>query len=223
MHDMFKIKAVIYDMDGVLVDSEPLWEQAEAEVLPLFGLNRDEIFRKYNLITTGMRINEVVEMFCKTAPEKKINPTEMADRIIDVTIAKIIASKPILPGVIESLAFFKAQGLKIGLASSSAMRVIEAVTDVLNITDYFDVRVSAESLSHGKPHPEVYLNAAQALHVRPTNCITIEDSVAGMTATKAARMKSIVIPAKDNHDNSHWCLADIKLTSLLEVNAQHLV
>lgn len=219
---LFKPQAVIYDMDGILVDSEPLWDEAEREVLPLFGLDRDYIFNELKLVTTGIRIDEVADMFCRTAPEKKINPAEMADKIIQLAIQKIVAKKPVLPGVIESLELCRSLGLKVGLASSSAMVVIDTVTDLFNITDRFDVRISAEHLAYGKPHPEVYLLAAEKLNVNPLNCITIEDSVAGMVATKAARMQSIVIPPKENKDNPRWCLADLKLNSLLELNAQHL-
>lgn len=219
---LFKPQAVIYDMDGILVDSEPLWDEAEREVLPLFGLDRDYIFDELKLVTTGMRINEVVDMFCRTAPEKNIDPKVMADHIIQLAIKKIVAQKPMLPGVIESLDLCRSLGLKVGLASSSAMVVIDAVTDLFNITDRFDIRVSAEHLSYGKPHPAVYLLAAEKLKTNPLNCVTIEDSVAGMIATKAARMKSIVIPPIENSDNPRWCLADLKLNSLLELNAQHL-
>ncbi|QIQ20926.1 hexitol phosphatase HxpB [Zophobihabitans entericus] len=222
MSHIFKPQAVIYDMDGILVDSEPLWDEAERFVLPQYGLDRDKTLAKLGIVTTGLRINEVVEMFCHTAPEKMIDPEEMANRIIQEAIRRIIETKPVLPGVVESLQLCQSLGLKIGLASSSAMRVITAVTQLLNIENYFQVRISAEYMPYGKPHPQVYLTAAEQLGVSPLNCITIEDSVAGMVSTKAARMRSIVVPPAENRENPRWCLADIKLNSLLELNAQHL-
>lgn len=223
MTTLFKTKAIIYDMDGVLVDSEPLWKRSEQQVLAQYGIDPVAIKKKHHLVTTGMRIDETIDLYRRLYPHNKISTKDVTKQIIDIVIEKITATKPIMSGVINSLVLCQSLGLKIGLASSSPMPVIDAVTDSLNITHYFNQRVSAEYLEYGKPDPRVYLFAAKKLVEDRLNCVTIEDSIAGMIATKAARMKSIVVPDKKNVNHAHWCIADIKLLSLLELNAKHLV
>jgi sugar-phosphatase len=91
----------------------------------------------------------------------------------------------------------KAQGLKIGLASASPLRMLEKVLTMFELRDQFDA-LAAEMLPFSKPHPQVYLNCAAKLGVNPLNCVALEDSVNGMIASKAARMRSIVVPAAEN-------------------------
>lgn len=221
MNKLFATKAVLFDMDGVLLDSEPLWEESVKESLAFYGVDYDELHRCHKISTSGVRIDQVVDLYCRLVPEKNIPAAQMVNKIIDLVIAKIYQVNPTLPGVHESLALCRELGLKVGLASSSPMRVIDAVTDFLNITQQFDVRISAEHLSHGKPHPAVYLLAAEKIAELPLNCITIEDSLPGMIATKAARMKSIVIPAVQDQGLAQWCLADYQLSSLVELRPIH--
>ncbi|WP_392559235.1 hexitol phosphatase HxpB [Orbus mooreae] len=222
MSKLFATKAVLFDMDGVLLDSEPLWEESVKETLAFYDVDYDQLHQQYDLSTTGVRIDQVVDLYCQLLPQKKIPSSVMVNKIIEVVIDKVSIAKPILPGVHESLKLCRELGLKVGLASSSPMRVIDAITDCLNITNCFDVRVSAEALSHGKPHPAVYLCAADKIGESPLQCITIEDSLPGMIATKAARMSSIVIPAISDRKLPQWCLADYQLTSLLELTPEHL-
>lgn len=222
MDNILKTQAVLYDMDGILVNSEPLWEEAEKETIAEYDIDYDIFHRQYDITTRGVRIDQVVDLYCRLLPGKNINKHNMIEKITDLAIDKILTQKPILAGVIESLELCKKLGLKIGLASSSPMRAIEAVTNCLDIADRFDVIVSAEHLDYGKPHPAVYLLAAQKIGENQLNCITIEDSLAGMIATKAARMKSIVVPAPEDRNKPQWCLADYQLSSLLELTAEHL-
>lgn len=219
---LFKSQAAIFDMDGVLVNSEPIWQHAEQQVLSEYGLDLPAIHKKYGLVTTGIRINEAIDLYSRLEPNKKIPVNKAVERILDQVISRVIETKPILPGVLESLALCQTLGLKIGLASSSPMRLIDAVTETLNITSFFEQRLSAETLEYGKPHPDVYLLTAEKLSVDRMKCVTLEDSIAGMIATKAAGMRSIVIPEEANFHNPKWCLADVKLNSLMELNAQHL-
>lgn len=98
----------------------------------------------------------------------------------------------------------------------------ERVLDMLGVRDQFDCLVSAEYLPHSKPHPEVYLNAATALGIDPLQCVTLEDSVNGMIATKAARMRSIVIPSPEYRADPRWVLSDIKLESLEQLSKKDI-
>lgn len=222
MSQLFKTQAVLFDMDGVIVDSEPLWEQAECDVLHHYGVDRNQLIQRHGIVTTGMRINEVIDMYCRCLNHMKLDKQKIANAIIDRAIDKITTAHPLLPGVKQALALCHQLGLKVGLASSSPQRVIDTVTSLFAITDDFAVRVSAEHLICGKPHPAVYLLAAEQIGISPLNCLTIEDSLAGMIATKAASMKSIVIPESIHAADPRWCLADYQLASLSDLTAAHL-
>jgi sugar-phosphatase len=119
-----------------------------------------------------------------------------------------------LPGVIQTLELCKSNGYKIALASSSAMSLINVVVDKLNIRHYFDLLVSAEFEPYGKPHPSVFITTANQLNVLPTECLVFEDSVNGMIAAKAARMKCIVVPEAEKQQEPYWQLANQKLKTL---------
>lgn len=208
------IKAVIYDMDGVLIDSEPLWRKAEVEVFAAYGiaLTEDMCFR-----CMGLRIDEVVAFWFKefnVGMERAAQAeTDLLNRVIDLASTEGQA----LPGVDSSLAFFKSKGLRIALASSSPTRLIEAVLSRLGIRDQFEVVHSAEHEPFGKPHPAVYLSAAQKLGVPPTDCLAIEDSVNGVIAAKAARMKAIAIPEHALRADKRYAITDTQLLSLNDV------
>jgi sugar-phosphatase len=207
------IKAIIFDMDGLLVDSEPYWKIAEKICFGKLGLTlTDEMLRQ----VMGFRLTEVVEHWYNYQPwgEKNFEAVE-ADVLVTVK-QLIIENANALPGVIQTLEFCKNNGYKIALASSSAMSLINVVVDKLNIRHYFDLLVSAEFEPYGKPHPSVFLTTAQKLNVLPTECLVFEDSVNGMIAAKAARMKCIVVPELEKQEELYWQLANFKLVSLEE-------
>jgi len=214
------VLAAIFDMDGLLIDSEPLWDQAELDIFAT--LNVDLSRRSELPDTLGLRIDQVVRMWYETLPWNGPGQQEVTDRIIARAINLVEEKKPLLPGVEQALQLCQAQGLKIGLASASPLHMLEKVMALFNLRDYFDVLVSAETLPWSKPHPQVYLDAAARLGIDPLNCVTLEDSFNGMIATKAARMRSIVVPAPEYRADARWALADVKLDSLLQLTPQHL-
>lgn len=216
-----QILAAIFDMDGLLIDSEPLWDKAELDVLASIGV---DISRRNELPDTlGLRIDLVVELWFAQQPWNGPSREEVTNRVITRAIALIEETRPILPGVREAVALCKAQGLKVGLASASPAHMLERVLEMFDLRSQFDAIASAEHLPYSKPHPQVYLDAAAKLAVDPLACVTLEDSVNGMVATKAARMRSIVVPAEENRDDVRWCLANVKLSSLSELRAEHLI
>ena len=203
-----QIKAVIFDMDGILIDSEPAWQLAEQTVLNSFGLNLtlEEVEQ-----TTGLRIDQVVSYWYQRFPWPNYDNTAAANRIVNEVIAQInTTGKPML-GVIDSLEACKRLGLKIGLATSSSSRIIHAVLEKLAIGHYFEALESAETLAYGKPHPEVYLNCANALGIAPSQCIAIEDSFNGLIAARAATMQTVAIPAPHTVNQAKWVIAHHKL------------
>ncbi|MDU4094847.1 MAG: hexitol phosphatase HxpB [Pantoea sp.] len=214
------VLAAIFDMDGLLIDSEPLWDQAELDVFATLDV---DLSRRSELPDTlGLRIDQVVRMWYETLPWNGPSQQEVTERIITRAINLVEEHKPLLPGVEQALQLCQAQGLKIGLASASPLHMLEKVLALFNLRDYFEVLVSAEALPYSKPHPQVYLDAAARLGVDPLNCVTLEDSFNGMIATKAARMRSVVVPAAEYRHDARWALADVRLDSLTQLTAQQL-
>ncbi|MGE4801221.1 hexitol phosphatase HxpB [Yersinia hibernica] len=214
------IKAAIFDMDGLLIDSEPLWLQAELDIFTSLGL--DTTSRDTLPDTLGLRIDLVVKMWYQAMPWQGPSQAEVCKLIIARAIELVEEKRPVLPGVEYALNLCRQQGLKIGLASASPLHMQKRVLALLGIETYFDRLVSAEYLPYSKPHPEVYLNAASDLGVDPLQCVTLEDSVNGMIATKAARMRSIVIPSEEYRSDPRWALADIQLASLEQLRREDI-
>ncbi|WP_213134919.1 hexitol phosphatase HxpB [Citrobacter sp. FP75] len=215
-----QILAAIFDMDGLLVDSEPLWDRAELDVIASLGV---DITRRHELPDTlGLRIDMVVDLWFAHQPWSGPSRQEVIDLIIARAIALVEETKPLLPGVREAVALCKSQGMLVGLASASPLHMLEKVLTMFDLRDSFDALASAEKLPFSKPHPQVYLDCAAKLGVDPLSCVALEDSVNGMIASKAARMRSIVVPAHENQDDPRFVLADIKLTSLTELTVAHL-
>jgi sugar-phosphatase len=207
------IRTLLFDMDGLLVDSEPYWKVAEKAIFSGFGLNlNDDLLRQ----VMGFRLNEVVAHWYHYQPwdNPDFEGTEKA--IIDYMANLLQQHAVALPGVIESLSFAKENNYKIALASSSSMQLIEVVTQKLGIKEYFDLCFSADSVDYGKPHPAIFLEAARILGANPNECLVLEDSINGMIAAKAARMTCVVVPEEINRSNKKYELADYKLESLLE-------
>ncbi len=200
-------------MDGLLVDSEPYWKIAEKICFGKLGLTlTDELLRQ----VMGFRLTEVVEHWYNYQPWGEKNFEAVEADVLETVKQLIIENANALPGVIQTLEFCKNNGYKIALASSSAMSLINVVVDKLNIRHYFDLLVSAEFEPYGKPHPSVFLTTAKKLNVLPTECLVFEDSVNGMIAAKAARMKCIVVPELEKQEELYWQLANFKLVSLEE-------
>ena len=211
--------AVIFDMDGVLIDSEPRWRRAEIEVLATVGVHLTEADC---LRTTGLRIDEVVAYWQRERPwsEPAPTPATLVARIVDRVIALVEAEGELLPGAAGAVDFFAARGLALGLASSSPRRLIEAVLDRCGLRGRFSAVCSAEGLPCGKPDPAVYLLAADRLGHAPRCCVAIEDSVLGVLAAKAAGMGCIAVPEAEHRGDPAMRRADVVLGSLLELDEE---
>lgn len=210
-----KLNTVIFDMDGLLIDSEPLWNQAASEVFRSYGVQLTEA--QY-ATTTGLRTREFLIFWFGhfKITHEKIAEAEIkiVDRVIELVKQK---GKP-LPGVQHIFSFFTEKKFNIGLASSSSPGLIDVVTDLLGIDRYLQAISSADDLAYGKPHPEVFLNCAQKLSVSPEQCVCFEDSYNGMIAAKAARMKCVIVPASRERNDPVWEAADLKISTLQNFN-----
>lgn len=208
------IDLVIYDMDGLLIDSEPFWRIAQRKVFATVGLPLSDDDCKS---TTGFRFDEVVEHWYHQQPWTSKTKAEVHDEVLEEMEYAIRHHALAMPGVHASLRLFQAKGIRLALASSSAMRLIKATVQKLDIEPYFELLVSAEHEPYGKPHPAVFLRTAETLKVRPENCLVLEDSFNGVLAAKAAKMKCIAIPDPAHFEDQRFSIADIKLKSLEEL------
>lgn len=209
-----KLKLVIYDMDGLIINSEPFWRQAEIKVFATVGLQLTEADC---IQTTGFRFDEVIDFWYNRQPWIGKTKQQIHDEVIDEMENAITHYATEMEGVHESLEYFKSKGMRIALASSSAMRLIKATVKKLGIEKYFELLVSAEHETYGKPHPAVFLRTAETLGIRPDACLVIEDSFYGLLAAKAAKMKCAIIPDPSTFNEARFVIADWKLNSLKEI------
>ncbi len=200
-------------MDGLLIDSEPLWETAEINVFSKLGVVLTPAMTKQ---TMGFRVDDVVEHWYTRYPWPNYEREHVEKDIVKNVIELIYQKSEPREGVFEILKLFKDQNIPIGLASSSYLSVIEAVLKRFTIADFFDVVYSAEDEPYGKPHPGVYITAAKKLGVAPEECIAFEDSFNGVLAAKSARMKCVAVPDKRLPKDARFCIADTIISSLTE-------
>jgi len=212
------IKAAIFDMDGVIVDSEPAHIEAEKRILLKHGVKitaeelraytgttaefefRD-LIRKYTLKTTVYELFREKESILFELLERRTQPTS---------------------GVIELIRSLKDQGLKLGIASSGHRKLVYYFLKRLEIEHLFDSVVCAEDITHSKPHPEIFQKSARILNVKPSECVVIEDSKLGVEAAKTAKMKCVgyVNPNSGNQDLSS---ADVIVDDFAKLSVQRLL
>jgi HAD superfamily hydrolase (TIGR01509 family) len=207
------LKAVIFDMDGTLFDSEPLWQIAEFEVFSTVGVT---LTTEMMHSTIGLRIDEVIAYWFTQFPWTGKSQEQIHDEIVDRVIELVRERGSLLPGVEDALAQVRASGLRIALASASPMRMIEALVMHFEIGDAFEILRSGADDSHGKPHPAVYIRTATDLGVAPLDCLAIEDSFNGLLAAKAARMRCLLVPSVGGLNDPRWGIADQVLENLTQ-------
>ena len=208
--------AVIFDMDGVLIDSEPLWKIAMEFVFGQYGSTlTHQDFQK----TVGLRIDEVIAFWNAHENWGLQDLQKVETQIIDKLISLIEQNPQPLLGVIDMLNFLQAQDKKIGLATSSSQKLIDTVLNSLGIRAFFDFTYSAEFETYGKPHPGVYIKVATELGVQVQKCLVIEDSFNGVLAGLAAKMKVCCIPEKTHYPNPRLAVADFEFSDLAQLLA----
>lgn len=216
-----RIEAVIFDVDGLLADTEPVWQDAELDVFGGLGM---PLTREDCRTTMGLRVDEVVRHWrTRRGWTPDVADDVVVDRIVD-RVCELVAVRDIaLPGVDHAIATAADAGLRLAVASSSSMRIIGAILRRVGVDDRFEVVRSAEHEPYGKPHPGVFLSAAADLDVDPTACVVLEDSPNGILAAKAARMRCLAVPDPSIADHPWLALADVVLASLEDLDATLLV
>ena len=207
-------RAMIFDMDGVLIDSEPFWRRAEIKCFAAVGLTlTDEDCLK----TVGLRIDEVANYWFERTPWSGVAPSVIADRIVDEMVVLIKSEGAPAQGAQEAIEAVQADGWRIALASSSSKRLINTVLESFGWQSHFEVVRSAENERHGKPHPAVYLAAVRELALEPIDCVAIEDSANGMTSALEAGVRCIAIPEAATRNDPRFDSATWRFDSLREV------
>jgi len=211
------MKAVVFDMDGLLIDSEPLWRQAEIEILGSVGLRLTELDCEQ---TMGLRTDELVGFWFDRRPWSGPPPGAVAAAIDSRVIELIEDRGTALPGALEAVREVHQSGRSVGLASSSCLELIEAVIRRLGIERFFSEICSATDEARGKPDPAVYLTMSRRLGIPPADCVAMEDSVVGVRSARAAGMAVIAVPVPHQFDLPGFDAAHLKLRSLEEFSVE---
>jgi HAD superfamily hydrolase (TIGR01509 family) len=207
------VSAVIFDLDGVLIDSEQAWDAARKDVVAANGGRWREGAERAML---GMSSKEW-PVYLVEQLGTQLTPAEVNDAVVAAMLRGYEAHLPLLPGAREAVLRVSKRG-PIGLASSSNRSVIDVVLEKLGVASLFAATVSSEEVARGKPAPDVYLEAARRMRVDPASATAVEDSENGIKSAHAAGMRVVAIP------NPHFppaadavALADVVLNGLDEL------
>jgi HAD superfamily hydrolase (TIGR01509 family) len=207
------IAAVIFDLDGVLVDSESVWDAVREQITRESGGRWHEHAQRDMM---GMSSGEWSRYMHETLGVP-MSPEEISALVVERLVERYRRDLPLLSGAVETVRTLAARW-PLGLASSSNRPVIDLVLEVTGLASCFRITVSSEEVERGKPAPDVYLEAAHRLEVDPTSCAAIEDSTNGIRSAKAAGMLVAVVPRPDFPPAPEALeLADLVLDSLAEL------
>lgn len=210
------MKAIVFDMDGVLVDSEKIHQRSELKALESFGLKLEvQDLQPYAGASRVAFQKGISERFNVDLDWKAVF------KLKDDLFFPMMNDVEAIPGVLELIPELKSTGFKLAIATSSQKPNMEFVIDKFNLSPHFDAAVCAADITHSKPHPEIFLKAAERLGVEPAECYAIEDSLNGVRSAKSAGMNVIgltgTFPRKSLQE------ADRVIDGFDELNAQELL
>jgi len=214
----FDLRALIFDMDGVIIDSEPMHYVAFRRFFQNIGI---DFTQEENDLHLGRKDIEIAELLIKKfalshTKEQLVESKESIFREL------IVAQAAPRPGLIDTLVSAKNLNVQTAVASSATMPSIELIVNTLKIRPYFHNLSSGDEVPNGKPAPDVFLLAANRMNVKPENCLVIEDTEAGVEAARRAGMRVVAIPCDATRHQTHEH-ADMRLTSLCELNIKDWV
>jgi len=211
---------VIFDMDGVLIDSEPFWQKAELSVFTKLGI---PFTLEMTEQTTGLRIDNTVDYWFKRYPWKLKSKQEVASEIKDILRSLILEQGLAKPGAIQLIQALSQLNFPMAICSSSAMSIIEAVYQKIGLNNEIKILQTGEDCFYGKPHPEPYLTTAKRLNETPPSfCVVIEDSLNGAISGKAAGMNVIAVPEEHNYEKRIFDFCDAKFKSLEDITPEFI-
>jgi HAD superfamily hydrolase (TIGR01509 family) len=212
------IDAVVFDLDGVLLASEEVWDSVRERYVRERGGRYDEAVQRAMM---GMSAPEWSRYLHDEAgvPDE---PDRINRDVVQLMLEAYSRNLPLLPGAQDAVRRMAA-AFPLALASSSNRRVFEEVLALAGLSDFFRATVSSEEVAHGKPAPDVYLEAARSLGVAPERCAAVEDSHAGIRSAKSAGMRVVAIPnASYPPDDEALELADMTLESLEDLTPESI-
>jgi len=202
--------ASIFDMDGLLIDSEPLWHEAEVEIFGALGV---PLARTETRSTKGMFVQEVTRYWFDRFPWQGPSTEAVAETIL-TRVGELVEERGTpAPGAREVVSAMAERG-PVALASSTPYALIDLVLTKIELSGAFTVICSAEDEAYGKPHPAVFLSAARNLGQSPERCVVFEDSPAGVLAAKAASMRCVAVPEPTERSTPQIQIADLVVSSL---------
>jgi len=203
------IKAVIFDMDGVMIDSEPLWEKTEKIMMARKGLVYNPAYRE-KIVGLGQKESAIL---LKETFSLSEDIEDIIDQRISVLLDVYDRELSLVRGLTELLDSVSKSTLKVALASSSPIRVINFVLEKFTLIEYFNPVISGDFVEQGKPNPDIYLHTADKMGLSPGECVVIEDSINGVISAKKAGMYCIAVPDK-RLDPDGFIKADIIMSNL---------
>jgi HAD superfamily hydrolase (TIGR01509 family) len=213
-----QLSATLFDMDGLLIDSEILWQKAELEILGGLGV---PIAQHATRATKGMFVAEVVRYWHAVSPWSSPSQSDVVDHILQRVGDLVESEGRLLDGALRAIDLMSERG-RVALASSTPTALIERSLDHFSLRHRFELVASAADEQYGKPHPAVFLTAAARLGVEATSCLVFEDSGAGVLAAKAARMSCVAVPVIEERNQPVFAIADLVLDSLSDLSTEWL-
>jgi HAD superfamily hydrolase (TIGR01509 family) len=209
------IKAVIFDMDGVMIDSEPLWEKTERILLAKRNIDYNPTYREK---IVGLSQNDSARLLKETfnLPE---TIKELISERVETLLSLYERELELVAELVNLLKQVQESGFLLALASSSPIRVINFVLDRFALKGFFSIVVSGDDIELGKPNPDIYLHTARGLGVKPEECVVIEDSINGVKAAKRAGMFCIAVPDR-RLNQKEFQVADLVVDSLDKINVK---
>jgi HAD superfamily hydrolase (TIGR01509 family) len=208
------IEAVLYDLDGLMVDSEALHGQASEQALNKYGHRLEDLSWEMRKNFYGKRVvdvaGEIVDSLGLPA-----SPEQWAQERLEIFMGLIEKGLSLMPGVEQSLEFFDRRGIRKAVVSSGNRKYVERMLEMTGVGPAFNLVITGDEVSHGKPDPQCFLIGARKLGVQPANSLVLEDAYAGICAAKSAGMKVIGIR---NEYNDDYHGADLVLGSLAEID-----
>lgn len=215
-------KGIIFDLDGVLINSEEIWKQMMTDFCAQFHVEYTPEIRAKSMGTNAEEWSMVLRDACHLD-----HTTWPLERVQQEVLAPMEwwydERLQLMPGAMELLQHIRNAEIPCALASGSSARNIVSVFNRFNLYPYFDAVFSGNHVTHNKPHPEIYLRAAEALRIDPRNCVGIEDSPNGIRAVSAAGMKSIAMPDPWMKDHDAFRVAHLTITRLEELSLDTLL
>ncbi|MPR35785.1 HAD family hydrolase [Salmonirosea aquatica] len=205
-------QAVIFDMDGLLGDSEPIWQEVAIDIFKTVDVPLTvEICQE----ATGLGTAEFVKYIHTRYPWRHKSCDQIGEEILALAHERIGAAAHEMPGATELIRFFHSLNIPLAVASASPMNIIESVLERLNLRSYFTLWHSALLEARNKPYPDVYWGAARLLGVDPAACLAFEDSGNGLKSAVAAGMLTVTVPAAYEYNDPKFDIATLKIPSLL--------